>query len=59
MEKKEIEKLIDLKLRIQKLEDTDKEKKEVTESNPYAIREGWESSNMRMISSLEEEIREL
>lgn len=59
MEKKDIIRLIDLKMRIKKLEETDAERKKILESGSYAIAEGYRTCNMVDIERLEAEIEAL
>ncbi len=59
MDKHNILKLIDLKLQIAKLEESDTVKKEIMDSGSYAIAEGYKTTNMEIIEGLENEIDEI
>ena len=57
--KEKIIELIKLQSRIEVLKATDEEKKRIIESGSYAISEGYETDNMRIIAELEKQIEEI
>jgi len=54
--KDKILRLIELKYRILDLETTDEEKKRLINEGSYALREGYQTDNMRQIEELEDKI---
>lgn len=57
--KEKIIRIIEIKIMIDYLEKTDKEKKELMNSGSYAIAEGYMTKNMKLIEELEKELSEI
>jgi hypothetical protein len=54
-----LERVIDLKLRIARLEATDTDREEILASNPYAVNEGYVSRNMELAEGYQDELDDL
>ena len=57
--KDKILRLIELKLQIEHLENTDTERQEIRKSGSYAIAEGYMTENMKQIEELQAEIESI
>jgi len=56
LSRKELEKIIDLKIRIERLERTDTEREEILDAGSYALAEGYKTRNMEEVEDLEERL---
>jgi len=59
MNKEQILRLIDIKLEINRLKETDLDRKEMEENGSYASAEGYKTYNMERIEELEDEINSI
>lgn len=57
--RKILDRIIDIKIKIDRLEREDDERNKIVASGSYAINEGYTTVNMRRIEELEEELDEL